>query len=252
MSDPREARPELVLVHGWGLGNAVWQSLVGPLAEGGGLRLVDLPGYPGSATSTPIDFDTAVQMLLDTIPTRASLCGWSLGGMLALRAAVLAPERVAALLLVATTPSFTQRADWSAAQPRAIVDAFAETVEAHPARTLQRFVSLVCEDDAQARPVGRQLLAALRAAPLPASACLHRGLDWLRDVDLRSLLTRVTAPTLLIHGEKDRLTPLAAARHVLAKIPRARLEVFSDAAHAPFLADPARFVRLVGAFRDER
>ena len=42
--------------------------------------------------------------------------------------------------------------------------------------------------------------------------------------------------------------PLAAAQWLADRLPHARLEVFADAAHAPFLNDPGRFARLVGDF----
>ena len=49
--------------------------------------------------------------------------------------------------------------------------------------------------------------------------------------DRRSDLERIGAPTVVIHGEADRLVPAAAARDVAAAIPNARLETFAGMGH---------------------
>ena len=67
-------------------------------------------------------------------------------------------------------------------------------------------------------------------------------------LDLRAELASVRTPTLLIHGERDPLMPLGAARWLAQTLPQTRLETFADAAHAPFLHDPDRFTALVGDF----
>ncbi len=85
-------------------------------------------------------------------------------------------------------------------------------------------------------------------APLPSTETLLTGLGWLRDIDLRNIVARITCPVLLIHGENDPLMPLAAAHWLAAQLPQATLDVFPGAAHAPFLNDPERFARRIGAF----
>jgi pimeloyl-[acyl-carrier protein] methyl ester esterase len=241
------AGPDLALIHGWGLGSTVWEPLLPTLAERARVHLIDLPGY-GEAADADADFTATAQALIDALPQPVTLCGWSLGAMLAMRAALLAPERVNGLLLVGATASFTQRAGWHAAQAPAIVDSFAASVRQHPEHTLQHFIALLSQGDSQARAISRTLLAGLRQGPAPASEALARGLDWLREVDLRPLLPALAARCVLIHGENDPLNPLAAARHLETTIANARLEVFAGAGHAPFLADREHFVRLLQDF----
>lgn len=239
--------PDLALIHGWGIGSAVWQPLHEALSRCSRVHLVDLPGYGGTPPGNA-DFTQTARTLIDDLPDPVTLCGWSLGAMLAVRAASLAPQRVSGLILVGATASFTRRADWHAAQPSALLDSFAAGVEERPEQTLQRFAALLNQGDEQARPLTRTLLATLRSQAIAPMAVLRRGLDWLRETDLRPLLPSLPTRCLLIHGEKDPLNPLAAARWLTASIPRARLEVFAGTGHAPFLADPNRFVRLVENF----
>jgi len=253
--------PELALVHGWGLGSAVWQPLLAPLSRSCRVHLVDLPGY-GPSPASDTDFTETARNLIDALPDSVILCGWSLGAMLwslgamlAMRAALLAPQRVAALVLVGATASFIQRdgwqqaqAPWQQAQAPELLDSFSASIRQQPEQTLQRFVGLLNQGDEQARALCRTLRAGLRAGRMPDPETLRRGLDWLRDLDLRLLLPKIATPSLLIHGDQDLLNPLAAAKSLEKAMPNARLEVFIGAAHAPFLADPDRFVALLDEF----
>lgn len=218
--------PDLALIHGWGLGSAVWEPLLPALSARARVHLIDLPGY-GEAADDSGDFTATAQTLIDALPNPVVLCGWSLGG---------------------ATASFTQRGDWRVAQAPAVVDSFSASARLQPEQTLQRFVALLSQGDNQARATSRELLASLDRGPGPRIAALDRGLEWLREIDLRPLLPAVTARCLLVHGEKDPLNPLAAARYLAETIANARLEVFGGAGHAPFLNDRERFVRLLDDF----
>ena len=239
----------LYLLHGWGIGRAAWAPVVDCLAETHPalrVNLLDLPGYAGSEACA--DFAAAARTLAASLPAGAILCAWSLGAELALCAARLAPEKFAGLVLVGATPAFVQQSGWPHAQPPSLLDNFTAAVAADPAGALQRFVALFNQGDTQARAIARQLARALKATALPEAATLLAGLNWLRDADLRAELAALATPTLLVHGAHDPLMPLAAARWLAQTLPHARLEVFADAAHAPFLHAPERFAALVGDF----
>lgn len=239
--------PDLALIHGWGLGSAAWDAVSEALSARCRVHLVELPGY-GGTPAEGAGFAQTAQAIADALPAGVTLCGWSLGGLLALQAAQLAPQRIARLILVGATPSFAERADWTPAQPPALLDTFNTAVAQDAAGTLQRFAALLNQGDTQARPLSRNLAARMLGGVLSDAAALTTGLAWLRDVDLRAQLPAVATPALLIHGERDPLMPLAAAQWLAAQLPDARLETFAGAAHAPFLADPARFAALVADF----
>ncbi len=240
-------RPELVLLHGWGLGRAVWSPCLPSMTKSLSPRLADLPGY-GDMPERRQSFMEAAEALANTLPPGSTLCGWSLGGLLALQAAHLAPTRVGRLILVGATPCFAQRDDWPEAQPAALLDDFATAVAADVKATLQRFVAAANQGDAKARGIGREIARTVFTAPLPSTETLLDGLTWLRDVDLRDIVAQITCPALLLHGENDPLMPLAAARWLATHLPQATLDVFPGAAHAPFLNDPERFAQRIGAF----
>ena len=255
-------KPDLALIHGWGLGHTVWQPVLPLLSLRFNVHVLALPGYATPEThvnnqpaqdliQAATSFTQAAEALAETLPENCILCGWSLGGMLALQAALLAAQRQKALkglILIGSTPSFTQRADWPHAQPPTLLDAFNNALAKDPTNTLQRFIALLNQGDTQARSLGRALFKQLQATSLPDTATLLIGLGWLRDVDLRQQVAAIKMSTLLVHGEHDALMPLPAARWLHEQLPDSRLEVFAGAAHAPFLNDPERFATLTGDF----
>jgi len=239
---------DLALVHGWGIDQSAWQPVASALARTFRVHLVGLPGYGGAAPAAG-GFAPTAQRLVAALPAGVILCAWSLGAMLAQHAARLAPERVSRLILVASTPSFTQRADWPHGQPPALLESFATAVGLDPDAARQRFIALLNQGDGAARRCTRTLARlAVAASAQPDRATLERGLAWLRDIDLRAEAPAIATPTLLIHGGRDALIVPAAAQWLAQRLPRGRLEIMAEAAHAPFVSDPAHFVHLINDY----
>ncbi|HYJ79654.1 MAG TPA: alpha/beta fold hydrolase, partial [Longimicrobiaceae bacterium] len=87
---------------------------------------------------------------------------------------------------------------------------------------------------------------ALAAGPFTAL----RGLSHILRDDVRPLLPRITAPTLVVWGARDTLVPLEHGRRMRAKIPGARLLVVQGACHNPMVDRAAAFNAAVVAFLD--
>lgn len=233
----------LVFLPGWCLGRGPLNAAVNTLHG----QIIDLPGYG----STPLieDFATAADHIAGQMQDGSVLCGWSLGAQLAIAIAASAPEKVSKLVLVAGTTSFVQRPDWPHAMSPEMLAEFTTGVLADIESMLPRFVGGFNRGDARNKAVTRELLEL--ADPRPSIASLACGLNWLRDVDLRACATKVSAPTLLMHGSADPLMPLAAAEALATLIPHARLEVFDECAHAPFISRPDDFIARLLAFLNE-
>ena len=230
----------LIILPGWCVGRGPLQVM----AEALGGEIIDLPGY-GKAPLIE-DFQQAAREIARQLPAQSHLCGWSLGAQLALAIAAEAPEKVSKLVLIAGTASFVQRDGWPHAMPPEMLAEFATGVAADIEAMLPRFIGGFNRGDANAKAVTLALLKS--ADPRPAAPTLATGLNWLRDVDQRTMATQVKAPTLLIHGANDPLMPLAAAEALAALIPGAELAAFADCAHAPFISQPAAFNARLSTF----
>lgn len=236
----------LLMWHGWGMHPAAWDGFTAQLAVQP--QTPPLPGYAATPAPVPYSLDALVDTLLVEQSAPVTLCGWSLGALLALHAAQRHPDKVARLILIGATPSFVQRPDWPHGMtPQALAE-FTEAVARDPASSLKRFIALFNQNDVNSRRLGRELMQALTTAPLPSSDTLVAGLDLLRDTDLRAQAPMIRQPTLLLHGAHDPLMPLAAAQWLAATLPQAQLSVLPDAGHAPFLSDAAQCAALVKEF----
>ena len=103
----------LLLIHGWGMHGGVWEDVAQKLAADFRVHSVDLPGYGYSKAGKVTTLDAIVEELSASFAEPLAVCGWSLGGQIALHWAAREPDKVRRLILVASTPCFTQRADWA-------------------------------------------------------------------------------------------------------------------------------------------
>jgi pimeloyl-[acyl-carrier protein] methyl ester esterase len=244
--------PPLVMLHGWALNSGVFLHVVDALAARHTLHLVDLPGHGANATVMPgtalADWAAAVRAV---VPAPAAWLGWSLGGVVALRAALDAPDEVSALTLVASTPRFLTASDWPAAQAPAAVERVAQGLATDYARTVRDFLALQVLGDEHAQGSLRELKAALGARPAPSAAALSVGLEILRDTDLRAEVPTLHVPLLAVMGRMDRLTPPAAGEWLADHALHGRCVVMPKVAHAPFMSHPEAFLATLTPFLAE-
>jgi len=240
--------PDLVLIHGWGLHGGVWDGFVPLLEPYFRVIRVDLPGHGSSGWCGETTLDDMAAAVLAVAPANAAWLGWSLGGLVAMRAALQAPARVHALLLLASTPCFVRRHGWQCALMPALLDTFAAELQTDYLRTLNRFLALQVRGGDNSGAVLRLLRTQLLAKGEPAPAALRAGLDILRNTDLREDLGALACPALVMAGERDTLVPGAAAKATADLMSHAGVEVIAGAGHAPFIARPQVVAGLVHAF----
>lgn len=246
------AGSDLVLLHGWGMNSAVWEGLPRAITAGRRLCRIELPGHGESPFELRHDSREAwADACLEAAPEQAVWLGWSLGGLVALEAALRAPERVAALVLFTATPRFVKAPDWPAAMAAGTLAQFHDALLAEPAGTLDRFLALQVRGSEAARDCLRTLRREIAQRPAPNPAALETGLDLLRDGDLRERLSGLSRPTLWLYGQRDALVPAAASELVAGLLPGTPCRVITGAAHAPFLSHPLETGTEVASFLRE-
>lgn len=177
--------------------------------------------------------------LLAEHPGRLVLAGASMGAMVALHAALQAPGRVAALVLVGASA----RADDAELQ-RLRADAIAHFEQGDVEPFLRANAPLVLHPRQAADPVlvDDYLAMVLRAG---AAQLVAQNRAVMQRPDLRPRLPALGCPMLLITGETDAVTPPEHAREIAAAVPHAQLHLIDGAGHLPTLETPLRVSRLM-------
>jgi pimeloyl-[acyl-carrier protein] methyl ester esterase len=241
--------PDLVLLHGWGLNAGIWDGIAAALATSHRLHRIDLPGHGRSEwspqCSTLDDFTRAVAPY---VPRHSTILGWSLGGMIGLRLAALAPERIAGLVLISSTPRFVTAPDWKPAMTPQVLANFGVRLRDDYRATIQDFLALQVRGDERELSSLRALRHTLVSGGLPVQAALEAGLGVLAGADLRSTLQTIGVRSLVIAGEYDRVTPPDASRFLAERIPGATLQLIPRAGHAPFVSHAEEFLVALRAF----
>jgi 3-oxoadipate enol-lactonase len=161
---------------------------------------------------------------------QAVLAGMSQGGFLSMRAALVAPERVRALVLIDTQPGAEDPEKVPLYQ--AMLEAWARE---GPSEALAEVVAGIIIADPAHNPYW---ISKWQAWPqeriVEPGRCLLE-----RDDELRSRLSEITCPALVIHGTEDTAIPVSAAEELAAALPGADgLVIVEGAAHASNLTHP--------------
>ena len=240
--------PAVVLGHSTLCSGEMWAGQV-PVLEASN-RVINID-YRGHGRSSTVEHDLTLDDLIDDTVTildeldieRAIWVGLSVGGMVAVRAALTVPDRVRAIVV----------ADASAA-----AEPFYPKLKYRALGLGARLVGMRPFIPAVA-PVmfGRTTLKENPAlaedwVPLVLSMELPSILRFLEAVLTReSLLDRLSeiqVPTLVVVGEEDGTQPLVRSRQMEAGIPGARLEVIPKAGHLSALEQPEAFNRVLLPF----
>ncbi|MFZ2302711.1 MAG: pimeloyl-ACP methyl ester esterase BioH [Gallionella sp.] len=244
----------LVLIHGWGMHGGMWGEIVERLAAHFRVLVVDLPGHGHSRRQNKKQVESLDQ-IVDSLSAQfgepLAVCGWSLGGQIALRWAMLHPQQVCRLTLVTSTPCFVRQPGWECAMAVEKLAEFAAALQQDYATTLRRFLALQVRGSERERELLAALRSALSSRDEPDPDSLRSGLKILRGCDLRNELPGIMQPALVVAGERDTLTPPQASHYLTEKMPNARLVTIKGAAHAPFLSHPDEFMKHVISFMHE-
>jgi len=239
--------PDLVLIHGWAMHGGIFAPLTPLLAPHFRLHVVDLPGHGHSAASAEsIDPAACAAQIARRVP-RALWVGWSFGGLVSLRAALTAPERVCGVVEIAASPCFVSTLDWPHGVPADIFIQFGTGLTENYRAAIERFLALETLGSAQSHDELRELKAHVFERGDPSLQVLEQGLGVLRATDLRGDLAHLPVPSLWIGGRRDRLVPVGAMRWAAHHSPAGEfVEIASG--HAPFLRHAAQVATAINDF----
>jgi len=240
----------VVLLHGFGGTRRAWDGVIAALDRERYRPLaLDLPGHGEAAgAARAITFAGCVAHVLAHSPARFTLCGYSLGGRVALHVALAAPERVRRLVLVSASAGIEDPHERAAR--RLADERLADDLETIP---FERFVErwgaqrLFAEDPPEVGALAREDQRRNRPEAL---ALVLRGIGTGEMEPLWDRLSDLTMPTTIVVGDRDRKF-LGLGRRMADLLPEAKLTVVPGGHRLPLedaaavagalaLGDPAR------------
>ena len=226
----------VLLLHGWGGEAASFQPVFEWLAESHKVYALDLPGFgksqtPRTAWNTS-DYAQFVIAFLEKFGiSKAHFIGHSFGGRISIIVSAEHPEKVDKLILV----------DSAGIKPRRPMKYYLRVGMAKVGKRLRKFGKYgVLIADALSTRAGSK--------DYQEAGDMRATLVKVVNQDLRSLLPRIAASTLLIWGEDDTDTPVSFGQIMEREIPDAGLVVLKEAGHFSYLDRFPQFCRIVASF----
>ena len=263
--------PQMVLVHGLGGSVQNWFAVAPGFTENYRVTAIDLVGFGRTPRPTGRSAKVADnRIVLDRFITdvaggSAVLVGNSMGGAISILEAAQEPDKVDALVLVDPAVPYPaeQEADPVVAMTFAtyMMDNAEELVTAYltqvgPEAAVRTTMELCCVDVNRVPPEVLDAQVELmkeRADMEWANGSMVEAARSLLELNANedeffAALKRIEAPTLLVHGDSDRLIPLAAAQQIANIRPDWKFEVFENTGHVPQLESPEKFLSVVGGW----
>jgi len=223
----------LVLLHGWAMHGGVLAPLVDALEAQCTMHVVDLPGHGRSRDcGLPLEPHACAAAIAKVTPPAIWL-GWSLGGIIALTAALEMPRQVRGLAMLCATPKFVRDAGWPSGADAGLVHQLAADLETDYHATLERFLALEAMGSADPRAELRHLRSLVFARGEPDLRVLQEGIRILETTDRRAALPDLRVASAWISGRRDRLVPPQAMQWSAGQCGGSYAEV-AQAGHAPF------------------
>lgn len=187
----------------------------------------------GTCSTKTLSLENTATRVLGQLPDRCQVVGWSLGGLVALAMACLAPERIQQVILVCSTPCFMAKPGWPGLT-RTALNRLTQQIRRHPRASLTQFYErYLTSDQLNTLPWVHDRLA---LADLPSyQQVLLAGLSMIGEQDLRPALAHCPIPITVLLGDNDPLVPAQTAAAIQTQYPHWNTALYSHYDHFPML-----------------
>jgi pimeloyl-[acyl-carrier protein] methyl ester esterase len=223
----------VVMLHGWAMHGGIMAPLAEALEARCTVHVVDLPGHGYSRDCGIPLAPSACAAAIAAVTPPAMWLGWSLGGLIALTAALERPRQVRGLAMVCATPKFVRDDSWPHGSDPTLVRQLATDLETDYHATLERFLALEAMGSADPRAELRHLRALAFERGEPDLRVLQEGIRILEDSDRRAALPDLAVPSTWISGRRDRLVHPQTMQWSSTQC-GGRYDEIDRAGHAPF------------------
>ena len=226
---------DAVFIHCAGGNSLLWRRMMEGVSGDSRALAVDLPGHPsGDITCRSVgEYSEALhRFLVGSRLDRPVLGGHSMGGATVLTLALTHPDDIGGLILVGTGAKL------------GVAPEILEGLKGEPMRTIESIITPRSFNSVDLG-LGREARAALSVSNLPVFLNDYVACT---GFDVRKDLNRITARTLVVCGDKDRMTPPRFSHYLAENIPGSELRFVKDSGHMLPLEKPEALASVVQAF----
>ncbi len=248
----------VLFIHGWCMSSAIWACQQEPLATHHRFLALDLHGHgasglPDCKRNGFAAYADDVVMLIEQLNLQDVVAvGWSLGAQALLKAYARLNGRLSAVVLVGATPRFTAAPHFPYGLQAKEAEGMRLKVRRNLGRALEGFHRNLFAPGELDDPVcANQVARVLERVAMPSPEAALEGLDGLMQEELLEEAAMLRLPTLLLHGDQDRVCLPQATLWLEQHIAGARRHMFTGCGHAPFLSRPDAFNQTLLTFVEE-
>lgn len=226
----------VILLHGWGAEGNTFRQVIEKLSDSYQVYVLDLPGF-GLSEIPPDAWDATdyAEMLYEFCDKlnigKAHLLGHSYGGRISIVIAAEQPDMVDKLILV----------DSAGIIPKRTLKYYIKICVAKTGRLMRNCCSF-------GNRFADSIINRVASTDYQNAGPMRQTLVKSVNQNLRPLLQKIQAPTLLIWGENDTDTPISFGKIMEDEIPEAQLIILKDAGHYSFLDQRDLFCQEVFKF----
>ena len=246
ITDAGQGRP-IILIHGWPLSDEMYEYQYNDLINAG-FRIIGITLRGFGKSDKPYgsyDYDVHVldinKILIELEVENAVMCGFSMGGAIAIRyVSAFYGAHISKLVLAgAAAPSWTQREGFPYNLPISEVDDLIALNNIDRPKLMSDFAKIFSANETSLNEgIGSWLYNICISASSYATA---QSLIALRDTDLRSDLEKISIPTLIMHGKKDKICDFILAQQMKKGISDSHIVAFEKSGHSLFLEEMSKF-----------
>ncbi|OGW06341.1 MAG: hypothetical protein A2W77_04380 [Nitrospinae bacterium RIFCSPLOWO2_12_39_16] len=247
----------IIFIHGWAMNSHVWKYQMDELLKDFQIIAVDLRGHGESECgirNAEYGFNIFVQDLKELINflgiEKFTLAGWSMSSFIIARYYFKYPKDVEKLIFIGGTPKFLSENDYPHGQPMTTV----KRLEQNLKRDYKNYLKEFCEKlFISGEKIEENRLSKIKRLmfnedfPPPPYISLQT-LNLLVKNDIRDNLKHIKVPTLIVHGDIDKICPVGAGKYMAKEIPDSKLVILEGVGHAPFLTQPEKINKEIKDF----
>ncbi|XBC40714.1 MAG: pimeloyl-ACP methyl ester esterase BioH [Buchnera aphidicola (Nurudea yanoniella)] len=240
-------KENLILIHGWGFNSTIWNILLPKLKINFKIHLVDLPGFGINNQLKFKNLNNTAKFLEKYIPDDSILLGWSMGGLIVNKIAILYPQKVKGIINVASSPCFIKKKNWPGISKK-ILYKFYYKLNVNYQQTILDFITLQITNSKHFNVKMHILKGLISYQRKPSALTLKKGLKLICSSDLRKEICKIKIPFLRIYGYLDILVPKEISKILDTHSLKTKSIIMRFSSHAPFISETYKFCSIILRF----